>query len=97
VANSKPDGYTIGHITLGSLINNYLMYDVKYDPLKSFTYIAGIAELTGSVIVRPMLPGRPGMNFSVIVKNILTRSESAIPEPVPCRRSPQNGSSRNTA
>jgi len=51
-ANSKPDGYTIGHITLGSLINNYLMYDVKYEPLKSFVYIAGIAELTGSMVVK---------------------------------------------
>jgi hypothetical protein len=49
VAKSKPDGYTVGYLALGSLINNYLMYDVKYEPLKSFVYIAGIAELTGSV------------------------------------------------
>jgi tripartite-type tricarboxylate transporter receptor subunit TctC len=63
LANSKPDGYTIGHITLGSLINNYLMYDVKYDPLKSFIYIVGIAELTGSVIVRPDAPWKTWDEF----------------------------------
>jgi len=32
VAASKPDGYTVGYVPLGSFINNYLMYDVNYDP-----------------------------------------------------------------
>jgi tripartite-type tricarboxylate transporter receptor subunit TctC len=63
LANSKPDGYTIGHITLGSLINNYLMYDVTYDPDKHFTYIAGIAELTGSIIVKPDAPWKTWEEF----------------------------------
>jgi tripartite-type tricarboxylate transporter receptor subunit TctC len=63
VANSKPDGYTIGHITLGSLVNNYLMYDVKYDPLKSFVYIAGIAELAGSMIVKSDAPWKTWDEF----------------------------------
>lgn len=63
LANSKPDGYTIGHISLGSLVNNYLMYDVKYDPLKSFSYIAGIAELLGSFIVRPDAPWKTWDEF----------------------------------
>jgi tripartite-type tricarboxylate transporter receptor subunit TctC len=67
-ANAKPDGYTIGHITLGSFVNSYLMYDVKYDPLKSFTYIAGIAELTGSLIVRPDAPWKTWDEFFTYVQ-----------------------------
>ena len=58
VANAKPDGYTVGHISLGSFINNYLSYDVAYDPIKSFTFIGGVARYAECVIVRSDAPWR---------------------------------------
>jgi tripartite-type tricarboxylate transporter receptor subunit TctC len=56
VANSKPDGYTIGHLALGSLVGNYLAYDVSYNPLKSFTYIGEVGIYAQSIIVKANAP-----------------------------------------
>jgi tripartite-type tricarboxylate transporter receptor subunit TctC len=56
VAASKPDGYTVGYVPLGSFINNYLMYDVNYDPLKNFTFICGVSRFGESIVVRENAP-----------------------------------------
>ena len=52
VAKAKPDGYTVGYVALGSLINNYLSYEVSYHPLKSFTFIGGLANFGESIVVK---------------------------------------------
>lgn len=56
VASSKPDGYTVGHLPLGSFINNYLIYDVSYDPRKDFSFIGGVARYAESIVVKADAP-----------------------------------------
>ena len=63
VAAAKPDGYTVGHLTMGTFINNCLSYDVSYDPLKSFSYVAGVAYYAQSIIVKPDSPWKTWDEF----------------------------------
>jgi tripartite-type tricarboxylate transporter receptor subunit TctC len=50
-ANSKPDGYTITHITTSVLRMPFLL-KTTYDPKKDFTYIGGLAQFLFGVVVR---------------------------------------------
>jgi tripartite-type tricarboxylate transporter receptor subunit TctC len=68
VASSKPDGYTVGHVPLGSFINNYLMYDVAYNPSKNFTFIGGVARYAESIVVRSDAPWKSWQEFIDHVK-----------------------------
>jgi tripartite-type tricarboxylate transporter receptor subunit TctC len=63
VASSKPDGYTIGHLALGSLVGNYLAYDVSYNPLKSFAYIGEVGIYAQSIIVKANAPWKTWDEF----------------------------------
>lgn len=63
VAGSKPDGYTVGHFTMGTLVNNYLAYDVSYNPMKSFSYVGGVAYTAQSIIVKPDSPWKTWDEF----------------------------------
>jgi tripartite-type tricarboxylate transporter receptor subunit TctC len=63
VAAAKPDGYTVGHLTMGTFINNCLSYEVSYDPLKSFSYVAGVAYYAQSIIVKPDSPWKTWDEF----------------------------------
>jgi tripartite-type tricarboxylate transporter receptor subunit TctC len=63
VASAKPDGYTIGHLALGSMVGNYLMYDVSYNPLKSFTYIGEVGIYAQSIIVKANAPWKTWNEF----------------------------------
>jgi tripartite-type tricarboxylate transporter receptor subunit TctC len=44
-------------------VNNYLMYDVPYDPFRDFDYISGVAELAGSLIVKADAPWKTWNEF----------------------------------
>lgn len=63
VATSKPDGYTVSHISLGSFINNYLIYDVSYNPTKSFTIIGGVARYAEALVVKSDAPWKTWDEF----------------------------------
>lgn len=63
VASSKPDGYTIGHLAMGTLVGNYLAYDVSYNPLKSFTYIGEVGIYAMSIIVKTDAPWKTWDEF----------------------------------
>lgn len=63
VASSKPDGYTIGHCSVGPLIGSYLVYDVSYHPLKSFTFLGGVGVYANSIIVKLDSPWKSWNEF----------------------------------
>lgn len=63
VASSKPDGYTVGHVPLGSFINNYLIYDVSYNPRKDFSFIGGVARYAESIVVKADSPWKTWDEF----------------------------------
>lgn len=63
IASSKPDGYTVGQVAFGALINTYLAYDVAYNPFKSFTYIGGVARYNEGVAVRSDAPWKTWNEF----------------------------------
>jgi tripartite-type tricarboxylate transporter receptor subunit TctC len=63
VASSKPDGYTVGHLPLGSFINNYLIYDVSYNPTKDFSFIGGVARYAESIVVKSDSPWKTWDEF----------------------------------
>ncbi len=62
-AGSKPDGYTVGHFTLGTVVNNYYAYDVSYHPLKSFVYVGGVGYAAQSIIVKSDSPWKTWEEF----------------------------------
>ena len=62
-ANEKPDGYTIGHLAMGTLVGNFLAYDVSYNPLNSFTYIGQVGIYAMSIIVKTDAPWRTWDEF----------------------------------
>ncbi len=63
VANSKPDGYTIGHLAVGTLVGNFLAYDVAYNPLKSYDYLGEVGIYAMSIIVRSDAPWKTWDEF----------------------------------
>jgi tripartite-type tricarboxylate transporter receptor subunit TctC len=63
VASSKPDGYTIGHLAMGTLVGNFLAYDVSYNPLNSFTYIGQVGIYAMSIIVKTDAPWKTWDEF----------------------------------
>jgi tripartite-type tricarboxylate transporter receptor subunit TctC len=53
--NAKPDGYTLGCITINSL--HYPHYNkTTWDPIRDFTYIIGLAELSQGIVVAADAP-----------------------------------------
>lgn len=63
VANSKPDGYTVGHLAVGTLVGNFLAYDVSYDPLKSFAYLGQVGIYAQSIVVKADAPWKNWEEF----------------------------------
>ena len=56
LAAAKPDGYTIGVITLGAITLVPHTIDVPYDPLRDFEYIVGYGEYMFGAVVRAESP-----------------------------------------
>jgi tripartite-type tricarboxylate transporter receptor subunit TctC len=46
LARSKPDGYTIGFLTIGAVVVVPMMQKVAFDPFKDFAYICGFGRFT---------------------------------------------------
>ena len=59
VAKSAPDGYTIGMGAIAThAINPALMANVPYDPIRDFTHLALVVQVSNVLVVNPELPVR---------------------------------------
>ncbi len=52
VARQKPDGYTIGALSTGGVLNQYLVKNISYDVEKDLTPIAMMAQYQVGLLVR---------------------------------------------
>ncbi len=56
VANSKPDGYTLGVISSSALDTRHMMLEVPFDPFKDFTFILSYGNYIGGICVKVESP-----------------------------------------
>ncbi|MBV7484270.1 tripartite tricarboxylate transporter substrate binding protein [Bordetella sp. BOR01] len=56
VAKSDPDGYTLALISSNHVTSHYLYKNLSYDPLKSFTPIAKVADSPYVLLINANLP-----------------------------------------
>lgn len=55
VAKAPPDGYTLGVISTGHVVNPVLYANIPYDTLKDFAGVAPLASLPSALVVSPTL------------------------------------------
>jgi tripartite-type tricarboxylate transporter receptor subunit TctC len=55
VAKAPPDGYTLGVISTGHVVNPVLYANIPYDTLKDFAAVAPLASLPSALVVSPSL------------------------------------------
>ena len=55
VAKAAPDGYTLGVISTGHVVNPVLYSNIPYDTLKDFAGVAPLASLPSVLVVSPAL------------------------------------------
>jgi tripartite-type tricarboxylate transporter receptor subunit TctC len=61
-ATAKPDGYTIGALLMGIFYNPHMM-KTTWDPLKDFTYILQLSDMTFGVVVKADAPWKTWQDF----------------------------------
>lgn len=61
-ATAKPDGYTIGAILMGVFYHPHMM-KTTWDPLKDFTYIIQLSDMTFGVVVKADAPWKTWQEF----------------------------------
>lgn len=62
VMRMKPDGYTIAHVS-ANILRTPHMGKVDYDPLADLTWIIGVADYLGGVVVRADAPWKTWQEF----------------------------------
>ena len=60
--NSPPDGYTIGTLTMGGMLNTHLR-ETPYDPFKDFTHLAQFGNFLFGIAVHPDSPWKTLKEF----------------------------------
>lgn len=55
VAKAPPDGYTLGVISTGHVVNPVLYASIPYDTLKDFAAVGPLASLSSALVVSPTL------------------------------------------
>ena len=69
IANSKPDGYTIGVATISThVVNPSCNKRLPYDPIKSFTPIALVGNMPNLLVVRQSFPANNFEEFRAALK-----------------------------
>lgn len=64
IADAAPDGYTLGVATVSThVVNPVVRSDLRYDPLKDFSYISEIAAVPNSLSVNPSVPAHTIAQF----------------------------------
>lgn len=64
IAEATPDGYTLGIATISTHVVNPVVHkDLRYDPLKDFTFVSLIAAVPNSMSVHPSVPAKNMAEF----------------------------------
>ena len=64
IADATPDGYTLGVATISTHVVNPVVHkDLRYDPLKDFTFVSLIAAVPNSMSVHPSVPAKNMAEF----------------------------------
>ena len=64
IADATPDGYTLGIATISThVVNPVVRTDLRYDPLKDFTFVSLIAAVPNSMSVHPSVPAKTMAEF----------------------------------
>jgi tripartite-type tricarboxylate transporter receptor subunit TctC len=64
IADAAPDGYTLGVATVSThVVNPIVRSDLRYDPLKDFTFLSQIAAVPNVVSIHPSVPARNMAEF----------------------------------
>ena len=64
IADGTPDGYTLGIATISTHVVNPVVHkDLRYDPLKDFTFVSLIAAVPNSMSVHPSVPAKNMAEF----------------------------------
>lgn len=63
LAHAKPDGYTIGVVSISLVIGPLLYHPAPYDPLKDFTPVAKLAEAPSVMVVNTQFPAKTVAEF----------------------------------
>src|ERR1043165_8969336 len=59
IADATADGYTLGIATISTHVVNPVVHaDLRYDPLKDFTFVSLIAAVPNSMSVHPSVPAK---------------------------------------
>jgi tripartite-type tricarboxylate transporter receptor subunit TctC len=69
IANSEPDGYTVGFGHIGGLVISPAIQKVPYDPLKSFTPIGLMVTLQNIIITHPTVQAKSVGDFIALAKS----------------------------
>jgi len=70
IADAAPDGYTLGIATLSThVVNPIVRSDLRYEPLRDFTFLSQIASVPNVVSVHPSVPARNMAEFVAYAKN----------------------------
>jgi tripartite-type tricarboxylate transporter receptor subunit TctC len=64
IADAVPDGYTLGIATISThVVNPIVRTDLRYDPLKDFSFISQIAAVPNVVSIHPSVPAQNMAEF----------------------------------
>jgi len=69
IADAAPDGYTLGIATISThVVNPIVRTDLRYDPLKDFSFISQIAAVPNVVSIHPSVPAQNMAEFIAYAK-----------------------------
>jgi tripartite-type tricarboxylate transporter receptor subunit TctC len=69
IADAAPDGYTLGIATISThVVNPIVRTDLRYDPLKDFSFISQIAAVPNVVSLHPSVPAKNMAEFVAYAK-----------------------------
>jgi len=64
IADAAPDGYTLGIATVSThVVNPVVQRELRYDPLKDFTFVSQIAAVPNVLSIHPSVPARNMAQF----------------------------------
>ncbi len=68
VANAPADGYTLAMVSGSLTINPAMVKKLPYDSLKSFAFIAIVADVPSTLVINPGLPAKNLKEFIALAK-----------------------------
>ena len=69
IADAAPDGYTLGIATISThVVNPVVRTDLRYDPLKDFSFVSQIAAVPNVISIHPSVPAKNMAEFIALAK-----------------------------